>query len=128
MPKKTFRLICIFFSLAILAMFYFLIYQGVMGNKLQKYLLSITKCYYLSEERCRSHAFCKAIYKPAGVGEQTFSACEYVSTSEQIFLRDTEKLCKQTGGRWEQTQYGAYCNCAANAQGGTYKPAQGCVK
>ena len=78
-------------------------------------------CEKLEEEACQKRKDCAAIYN------KEFKECVTFSEQQQEELALAENLCRQTGGEWQKTKYGEYCNCAIIFPPKIYMPGKGCI-
>lgn len=125
MLRRHLALFSLFSAIAVVAVLLIAAYQGWMGARLQAYVAQITKCAYLSVERCATHPLCQGDYAadPRYPEELIFRACK-AKTAEQLkTASNTAKLCRRSGGSWDRTPYGEYCQCPSGLR---YAPASGC--
>ncbi|MDO8560408.1 MAG: hypothetical protein Q7S23_05290 [bacterium] len=111
MRKRLFPLFAVFAAVAILALLFIMAYRGLMGARLQSYVLGIRRCQYLSEAQCGRHPGCQAYYEPAR-GDAVaveFRACQSVTA----LTTAAQPVCAASGGTWKRSKFGDYCDCSA---------------
>lgn len=125
MLRRHLALFTIFSGIAVVAVLLMAAYQGWMGARLQAYAVQITKCAYLSVERCTLHPLCQGDYAadPRYPDELVFRGCGAKSGEQLQRAASTAEGCRRSGGSWQGTPYGEYCQCPTGLR---YAPASGC--
>ncbi len=78
-------------------------------------------CAEFAKDACLKQSSCQAIYNQDG----SFSSCIQLSADILSDLREDKSLCASTGGEWQKTEYGAFCNCSQINK--IFKPQEGCT-
>lgn len=122
MPRRTIILFAIFGALGIIGLFFMLAYNGIMGARLQAYVLQIRRCPYLSEVLCDQHPRCQPYYETSAADSNRpeFTACRPQSEATVV----AEPACGKTGGTWRREKFGDFCDCSP--VGKKFVPGQGC--
>ncbi len=125
MLRRHLALFTIFSGVAIAAVLMMAAYQGWMGARVQAYAAQITKCAYLSVERCAQHPLCQGDYAadPRYPDELVFRSCRAKSGEQLQAASETARRCRESRGDWRRTPYGEYCQCPVGLR---YAPASGC--
>ena len=121
--KTKIFLLIIFLLLAISLISVAFFISGSFGGSGEKL------CQNLNEAQCQKNKNCQAIYRQSdnGFGAE-FTNCVTLTASQIQSSKDIKKICEQTGGVWQETKYGDYCNCAARANNLIYQKDKGCVE
>lgn len=125
MLRRVHILLLVFGLLAVFALLFTMAYNGVMGPRLQSYVLRLRRCAYLSEALCDRHPGCQAYYEVAddAIRWPEFRECRNLPQE----LREdspTVNLCRSTGGEWLRQKFGPYCSCVKAAK--TWTVDKGC--
>lgn len=101
-----------FFIFAIFALFFIFIFSRFSDKKVQDYIFTISKCWFLAEEQCVANPHCEVIYKPDEDGtDPVFESCIYIPESRISTNLEARELCLTTGGQWETNKFGSFCQC-----------------
>lgn len=115
MSRRTVSLFAIFGVLAIGALLFMMAYNGILGPRLQSYILSLRRCSYLSEALCERTLKCQRYFEPSAdsAKKPEFRECRPLNIQQ---VSAEESLCSKTGGWWERQKFGLYCNCAESGK------------
>lgn len=127
MLRRHLVLFSIFSGVSVAAVLMMAAYQGFLGARVQGYVAQITKCAYLSSERCGAHPLCQGDYAadPRYPDELVFRACRGKSVQQLQAESTAGDQCRRSGGSWERTPYGDYCQCPS---GSRYVAQTGCQR